>query len=103
MESKDLPLCAGLRVLTHDGLQRFADSRFSVAQVERNILPEVLEFDAFLAKHGTDLGWHPDDHREFCRQHQAANGNFEACMAATSAQLFHMDPDALSVHARCIC
>ena len=74
-----------------------------MAQEERNLLPEVLEFDAILAKHGIDLGWHPDDHGEFCRQHQAANGDLEACIAATSAQLFHMDPDAIAVHARCVC
>ena len=36
-------------------------------QNESGLLPEVLEYDAYLEQHGETDGWREEDHREYLR------------------------------------
>ena len=67
-------------------------------QFDRNLLPEIAEFDSFVRESGKCGGWHTDDHSEFLRILQAAKGNYEACQATAAAQLFHIEPAAILKH-----
>jgi len=44
----------------------------SLVQEGRNLLPEVVEYDGFMAASGATGGWHPDDHTQFLQILQAA-------------------------------
>jgi hypothetical protein len=62
-------------------------------------LPEVVEYDSFIAASGMTGGWHPDDHSQFLQILQTARGDVEACKLAASAQLFHIQPEEIEAHA----
>ena len=69
-------------------------------QEGRDLLPEVVEYDDFLADWGGTGGWHPDDHAQFTQILQSAKGDVEACKRAASAQLFHIQPEDIDAHAK---
>ena len=81
----------------HDGLDRLCVFH----QEYGSLLPDVLDFDKFVAKSGETGGWHPDDHAVYLQSLGSPSGVSSSDLAL-AARLFHIHPTEIQAHSRSV-
>lgn len=64
------------------------------------LLPEIVEFDAYVEEYGVTGGWHEDDHREFLRHLRHHRGDYSATVLACCGAMLGFERLDIVAHAR---
>eukprot|EP00210_Caulerpa_lentillifera_P005653 g5406.t1 len=67
---------------------------------ETGLLPEVLEYDDYLDKHGATGGWQSDDHKEFLRLLTVCKGDYSLTTQLCYKELIGVPKAEIIAHAR---
>ena len=76
--------------------------RQCLCQGHSGLLPEVVEFDEFVAKSGETGDWHPDDHAVYLQGVSKVKSDSLSPGPTLAARLFHIHPTEIEEHNRSV-